>query len=79
MRRIVYEVCPHCEADIHGSFDTSLNHRQTTCPECGATVMLCSICPVKDKAFACDKDQHGICMMSKYKKLDHQPLLTALS
>ena len=65
MKRLVFEVCPHCEADIEGTFDTSRIHRETVCPECGGTVMLCSICPVKDKAFICDKDQHGICKMSK--------------
>lgn len=79
MRRLVSEVCPHCETDITGYFNTDLNHRETVCHECGRIVMLCSICPVKEKAFPCDRDQYGVCMMSRHKKPDHSKYFAALA
>lgn len=51
----VTECCPHCDREITVLWDVEQNGYQIYCPNCGETIMLCSMCDREP----CDWTENG--------------------
>lgn len=51
----VTEYCPHCDREITVSWNVEQDGYQIFCPNCGETIMLCSMCDQKP----CDWTENG--------------------
>ena len=51
----VTEYCPHCDREITVLWDVEQNGYQIYCPNCGETIMLCSMCDREP----CDWTENG--------------------
>lgn len=68
----VTELCPHCVSEIGVIWNPEEDGYQIHCPRCGTKIMLCSICPMKNR---CDWYQNSTgyehcSMMDKYFKVE---------
>lgn len=52
----VTECCPHCDREITVSWNVEQDGYQIYCPNCGETIMLCSMC---DREPCCDWTENG--------------------
>lgn len=52
----VTEYCPHCDREITVSWNVEQDGYQIYCPNCGETIMLCSMC---DREPCCDWTENG--------------------
>lgn len=52
----VTEYCPHCDREIAISWNVEQDGYQIFCPNCGETIMLCSMC---DREPCCDWTENG--------------------
>ena len=54
----VTELCPHCEREITVIWNTESDGLQIFCPNCGKSIMLCSMCDARDGK-PCDWTEKG--------------------
>lgn len=50
----ITEYCPNCDRVATIIWDTEKDGLQAYCPYCGSVLMLCSMCPVRDRKESCD-------------------------
>lgn len=44
MKKMIYELCPHCNTEVSVLWDTAVQGYLTKCPSCGERLLLCSEC-----------------------------------
>ena len=75
MKEKIYELCPHCNAEVSVLWDMASQGYLTRCPSCGKRLLLCSECVNRD---GCDYDQKsGLCrrvVEAMWKELSDIPL-----
>lgn len=75
MKKMIYELCPHCNTEISVLCDTASQGYLTRCPSCDRRLLLCSECVNHGE---CDYDQESdLCrrvVEAMWKELSDIPL-----
>ena len=75
MKKMIYELCPHCNTEVSVLWDTTSQGYLTRCPSCDRRLLLCSECVNHGE---CDYDQESdLCrrvVEAMWKELSDIPL-----
>lgn len=68
----VTETCPRCDSEITMIWNPEEDGYQIYCPRCGTKIMLCSMCPMRNRCDWCrdTKGKEHCSMMDKYFKVE---------
>lgn len=68
MKQLITEACPNCEKEITVNWDVKKDGYKIICPNCGKTLMLCSVCLDSDPhCLSCDWNKENGCYRSREK------------